>query len=544
MAKQPGRVDASQDLHFPKAGMDRSLGFGKQPAREIIGGEYARTTYLGVNVRAFEPKKLRDRGGARAGLTKWLPVRTPTSTSPWIIQGLHALVTNGIAPPGGSMPELSQSGRVVTLIAVSQGTVYVANAGDSVWTTPANNTGETPALNVTGYMQSAQNIQKMWFCDGINYAVYQPQTNTVEKWVATAGKLPVDSDNNTGRLITTWRGRTVISGLLKDPQNWFMSRVTTPTDFDYAPLSTAPDQAVAGNNSPLGLIGDVVTALIPYNDDVLIFGGDHTVYMMRGDPMSGGQIDLVSDSIGIAWGRAWCKDPYGNVYFCSNRTGVYRMVPGQQPVRISQGIEQLLQGIDTGNVLITLAWNDEYQGFHMFITNAIMPSADTHYFYESRTGAWWQDKFGNNNLNPIAVVIFDGNTPGDRRLLIGSWDGYVRQVDQNALDDDGTPIASSVVIGPVMTPTGDEMLLHEIQGILAENSGQITWSVLVGNTAEAALASTAIATGTWNPSRNLTDIVRYSGHAVYLQLTSTVPWAMESIRARISTHGKTRRRGY
>lgn len=542
MAKASGRVDESKDLHFPKCGVDRSAGFGKQPARQILGGEYARTTYLGQNVRAFGPDTLRVRGAARPGLSKWI---APTVTGgTWIVQGLSALVTNGIDPPGGGMPQQSQSGRVVTLIAVSQGTLSVANAGDTSWTTPTNNTGETPALNITGFIQSAQNNQKMWLVDGINYAYYAPVTNTVEAWTATAGSLPVDSDNNTARLICTWRGRTVLSGLLKDPQNWFMSRVSDPRDFDYAPVSPAADDPVAGNNSPLGLIGDVVTALIPYNDDVMVFGGDHTIYMMRGDPMAGGQIDLVSDSIGIAWGRAWCKDPYGNLYFISNRAGIYRMVPGEQPVRISQGIEQILQAIDTGDVLINLAWNDEYQGFHVFVTNAIAPAADTHYFFEVRTGAWWLDTFGNNDLNPICCCVFDGNQPGDRKLLIGSWDGYVRVVDQDALDDDGTAISSEVLIGPISTPTGDEMLLHELQAIMAENSGIVTWEVLVGNTAEAALASAAVASGTWAASRNLTDVVRYSGHAVYLRITSTVPWAIESVRARISTHGKTRRRGY
>ena len=40
------------------------------------------------------------------------------------------------------------------------------------------------------------------------------------------------------------------------------------------------------------LIGDTITSMCPYNDDILIFFGDHTIYMMRGDPLANGQIDL------------------------------------------------------------------------------------------------------------------------------------------------------------------------------------------------------------------------------------------------------------
>lgn len=537
--KKAGRVDASQDIHFPKSGMDRSGAFGRQPARKVIGDEYARTTYLGVNVRAYDTGQNRLRGASRGGLSKFMSV-TPGGIT-WITQELNSVIT-----VGGGVAEQSQSGRVVTLVVVSQGTVYTANAGDTSWSTPTNSTGNTFALNTSGVMASAVNNQKLWIVDGTNYVTYTPATSAVTTWTASAGALPTDSAGNNARLICTWRGRTVLSGLLLDSQNWFMSQVSDPTNFDYSPVSPSPTDAVAGNNSPLGFIGDVVTALVPYTDDIMIFGGDHTIYQMTGDPMAGGQIDLISDEIGFAWGNAWCKDPYGNIYFLSNKTGVYRMNPAQGGglVRISQPIEQLLSQIDTGANVIRMAWNDKFQGFHMFVTNATTPQANTHYFFETRTGAWWQDTFGNDNLDPLCCVEFDGNLPGDRQLLIGSWDGYVRVVDPTAADDDGTAIAGTVLIGPILTPTGDDMVLHEIQAIMGESSGTVTWAVLTGNTAEAALASTPVETGTWTASRNLTSLVRYNGHAVYLKITSTVPWAMESIRARISTHGKTRRRGY
>ncbi len=445
------------------------------------------------------------------------------------------------------MTQLNQFGRIVTLVAVSQGTVFTAQSGDTSWTPTLNNTGNTPPLNFSGVVFSAANNQLLYFADGVNYVFYNPETNSVENWVASAGVLPVDAQNNTPRLIATWRGRTVLSGLTLDPQNWFMSAVSDSTNFDYAPLSVTPTQAIAGNNAPTGIIGDVVTSICPYTDDVLIMFGDHSIYMFNGDPMAGGQIDLISDAIGGVFGICWCKDPYGNVYFVSNKTGVYTLVPGQAPQRISQAIEQLLQNTDTGANNFRLIWDDRFQGLHIFVTPIVAPGPSTHFFYELRSGAWFIDQFANPNHSPVAVCTYDGNTPGDRVPLIGSWDGFVRAIDPTATTDDGTPIASSVVIGPLLTKDLDLLLLKDLQAVLGAVSGNVTYSVYVGPTAEVALASTPILTGTWSVvqgnGRNLTNRVRRSGHGIYIKISSTNPWSMEQIRLRVASEGKVQRRG-
>lgn len=534
------QIDDFTDLHFPAAGIDRSSAFSQQPNRDLGGGIYARTTPSAVNVRAFEATQHRARGGSRSGLTNFVPSQV---VADWIIQGLSLMVGTDYPPPGGTM-QTSQSGRVVTVVAVSKGKVFVASQGDTAWHATTNLTGDNPPLIFSGLVFSSPNIQKLWFADGSNYVFYQPSDSTVRHWVASAGTLPLDSENNTPRLICTWRGRMVLSGLLKDSQNWFMSKVNDPTNFDYSPLSRSPVDAIAGNNAPQGLIGDTITSLCPYSDDVLLFFGDHTIYMLRGDPLAGGQIDLISDAIGGVWGQCWCKDPYGNVYFMSNKCGVYKFTPGQQPVRISQAIEELLASVDTGTNVIRLIWNDRSQGFHLFITPDDAPTVTTHFFFEERTGAWWTDSFGNNNHNPVTCCDFDGNLPGDRAALIGSWDGYVRILDPDAADDDGTRISSSVLIGPLLTANLDEIVIKDLQAVLGNGSADVDFEVLVGATAETALASTPVSSGTWKADRNLLSPVRKSNHACYIRLTATSQWAMEQVRVRLATQGKVRRRGH
>lgn len=521
------------DITFPRSGIDVSMGYGQQRTG---------TTPAGLNVRTFEPLTNRARGASRPGLSKYFPLQVSGSKA--LVQELAALIDISTVPGGGSV-QPNVAGRVVNIVAVSGGNVFVTQPGVPTWSSPTNNTGNTTPLLTTGVVRSAPNNQKLYFADGQNYCYFDPNTNQVNPWVATAGTLPRDKSNNAPRLICTWRGRTVLSGLLFDPQNWFMSAVSDPTNWDTNPFAPSPAQAIFGNNSPLGLIGDVVTTMIPWRDDVLIMGGDHTIWQFSGDPMNGGTIDLVSDSIGMAWGIPWAKGPDGTVYFVSNRTGIYALVPGQGfPQRISQSIEQLLVPINTGTSIIRLAWNDRFQGLDLFVSNGSASASATHYFWEQRSGAWWQVAFTNNDQNPLCLCVCDGNNPGDRTVLIGSWDGYVRAIDPTATNDDGYPIQSAVIIGPLLTPQFDDMLLKDIQAVLGAASGQVQYQVFVGSTAEIALSTPSVSSGTWTTAgRNLTNYIRRSGHAVWIQLSSSQPWALEGIRARIATQGKVRRRG-
>ena len=527
------------DLHFPFAGVDVAEAFSRQPNRPAAFGRYARTTPIGQNVRTFDSDG-RARGGMRQGLTKFIAAR-PGNTR-WVTQNLTTLVLAGASPV-----QPSQLGRDVRLVAVSQGNVYYVSAGGSTWNAAANGTSETPPLNITGLMQSAVNNQLLFFADGTNWCYYDPTTGangTVKTWAATSGTLPVDSAGNTPRLICTWRGRTVLAGLLLDPCNWFMSAVSDPFDFDYAPpLPVPPSAAVSGNVAPQGFTGNPITCLIPYSDDRLIMGMNSKIAVFNGDPNAGGQIDIVTDSIGIVGGDAWAMDPEGIVYFFSNLVGVFRFVPGSQPERISHSIDNLLHDIDTGEYNIALQWNDRYEQLHVWVTLLSTTLATTHYVWEKRSNSWWQDTFANPDHNPLCRVSFDGNEAADRMALIGGFDGYIRSVSSGATTDDGTDIVSEVWVGPFLTKFNDSVMLQQAQGVLGEDSGDVNYEIYVGQTAEEALASTAVASGTWTAGRNHTDYVKRAGYAAYIRITSAARWAMENIRCFVGAQGETRRRG-
>lgn len=525
------------DASFPKAGVDNSSAFWKQPARPDEGGMYLKTTRFAVNVRAKSAPGTRRIGGTRAGLSRLINARVGDNN--FIVQHLNTVYTTG-----DTLPQTSISGRVINVIAVSKGQVYVGVPGGGQWVLADNLTGEDPPLNFTGIMASAQNNQKLWICDGTNYCVYSPATGAVTAWTASAGAMPVDDDNNGARLTCTWRGRTVLSGLLKDPQNIFFSAVGDPTNWDYSPAAITQTMAVALNVSQLGLIGEPVMCLIPVSDDVLLVGCSNSVYAIRGDPAGGGQIDRVTDKVGMVWGQPFAKSADGTVYFFSNRTGVMRVQPSSlaPPVKVSGPIDQALVDLDTGENLVLMEWDDRFQTLHMFVTNLSEPTATTHFAYETTSGAWWLDKFANTNFDPLACTTLDGNEPGNRVVLIGSWDGYVRYFDPFAGQDDGFPIASEVWIGPMLTPNMDELVLKSLQAVLAETSGDVKYSVHVGRSAQEAFQSDPVLDGTWEAGRGQDEAIRASGHAIYVRITATNPWQLEQIRSRVATTGAVRRR--
>ncbi len=427
------------------------------------------------------------------------------------------------------------SGPLDVLTAVSAGTVKVAYGG--AWRSV---TSGASALSTTApVIRSASFNGRIYYADGVSRALYNPSTNSVETWAATAGDLPVDPNGAYARLIAVQGGRLWLAALPADPRNWFASAKGDATNFDYAPLSPSGSDAVAGNDPQFeGGIGEPITALIPYTDDVMIFGMTNTIAMLRGNPAEGGRIDLLTNSTGIAFGDAWCMDPFGTIYFFSNYRAVYKLIPGEKPVRISQAIDNSFKNIDLRTTIVRLQWDDVFQGFHVFATPFASAQATTHYFYEIRSGSWWSSVFANVNHSPLAVHNFSGNTSIDHVSLIGSWDGCVRTFSSTAASDDGTPIASEVWIGPILTKNLDAVLWKEIQAVLGEQSGTVSYEIMTGPTAEAALTATAVASGTWTASRNTASPIRSREHALYLRITSTVPWSFESARILIAMKGK------
>lgn len=521
------------DLPWPLGGLSEHLGYSDQERTNSYTRQLP-TTVSCQNVRNYDPTTGRARGAQRAGHTKYLaaPVNGSNFVQhvnhielPASISGTSVRTLKGLAVAGGNVVSFTSAGFGAT-------------------------TGGMAALDSSfPYLDSAFSFQKLYFVDGANWKVWDAASDTVSAWSESTGNaLPTDS-GNLPRLICNWRNRCILSGIKSDSQNWFMSAQGDFTNFNYGAKPITEGMAVAGNNAPAGKCADTITALIPYTDDLLVIGGGHTVWQMSGDPMAGGRLDCISDITGIAFGKAWCRDPAGLVYFWGSRGGLYAIAPGSSvPQRLSfNRIENRLAQIDLSTNVVRMAWDDRSQSVMIYVT-PIAGGATTNYVFDTRNQAFWLDSFATTGHQPSAVCVLEGDTPTSRVLLLGCMDGYLRYLDVSAGSDDGTAISSFVYFGPLQLGGGGNVRLHELQAVLGASSGPVDYAVYDGASPEQAfLKSAPRFQGRWKSGRNKSDQRWASAQTIYLKLGSTAlgnAWQFESLTAMLQGIGPSASRAF
>lgn len=426
-------------IPFPLKGLSENMGYAFQEEG---------TTANVVNMRVYDNYgTVRARGATRPGLKKWNSNVVSSSNR---IQGLNRLVT--VAVPASDDTRIAT--RTVSVVAVANGTIKYASSPTSSWTSVSG----TYTINADApVVFGADAFQNLYYVDGFNAVRLLKSSWTADDWQdevdngTGAGTFPANG-SDLPRLIENWRGRVVLSGIDSDPQNWFMSKAGSPLNFDYSATDDLETVAVAGNNSPAGEVGEPINAIVPYNDDVLLFGCDNSIWMMSGDPAAGGRLDVITTVTGMAWGRPWCLDDAGSVYFFGNQGGFFRMAPGQRPERLSRNkIESRFRDIDLDTNVVTLQYNERELGVNIFIRSIESTGPSRAYFYDIRMDAFFEDRFGNTDHYPVCTLEYDGDAADDRAVVIGSEDGYVRAIDQTSVDDDGTDIESYVWLGPMQS---------------------------------------------------------------------------------------------
>lgn len=457
---------------------------------------------------------------------------------------------------------LERSHRIAV---VSGGTLKHARI-DGTLAAPTNGTdafdGNTFAL---GLQQAVSNNltdstvtgRFLFCCDGYadNYKYLDVDNDTLRDWTTAVsnygdGDLPIGSVDTslacTG--IALYRGRVVLWGLNEHPQNWYMSAVMDPFDWNTTPDTTTATQAVAGNDSDIGDLGDVLRACLPFSDDLLLMGCDHSIYMMSGDPAAGGTIDTISDHIGV-WGRdalVWGGD--GAAYFYGN-DNIWRLAAsGGQPEPIGGSrARALLRGIDQAETRCVLLWDMRRGGLRIFFIPANQQDSGSEtecYFWHRQTDGFWPFKMA-ASAGPTAVAVYDGDDPGDREILLGGWDSYLRQLDETAKNDDGTAIESYVEYTP-FAPAGVELaaVLSRIRAITANDADALTLNIYADDTLEDVRASSSpVHSVTLSSGRNSPAVQRIRGNAFKLRAYNNTLdqwWAMESLSALVRPTGRQR----
>ena len=224
--------------------------------------------------------------------------------------------------------------------------------------------------------------------------------------------------------------------------------------------------------------------------------------------------------------------------------GVYRIAPRSYPEKITAGvIDKRLRDIDLSNTVVRMEWSEKAQGVHLFFTKNDTTSIEDCLFYDARSGSWWPDNFAHIAHNSANVMVFDGDVSGVRD-----------QTDTGLVDID-----SHVDLGPI--GKGQRIVVDELSGKLALDSGTVNWSLYAGSSAEAALPGDVVGddvsdttrgltgTGSWavsvidgdNIGKNV-DRMRAVGDSIYLKLyndsSPTKRWAFEAIEAQYHPVGR------
>ena len=410
------------------------------------------------------------------------------------------------------------------------------------------------------YVHITSGYQKCYIADGVNYYVYDPLDTDVSAYgsvdrlrCSTLGALPQRC-----KLMEMWHGRLVLARDPADPGRWSMSAINDVTDWDYFPQIPSAKQACSSTNTRAGRVPDIINAVAVYSDDLLLFGGDRSIWQLTGDPMAGGSLDLITDETGMAFGRPYCKDPQGTLWFFGSTGGLFYMVPGRRPERASVArVEKALRSIDLGANYVELQWNPIDEGVHIFVIPYGSPSGTLvdHWFYEVNADAWHKDRFGladGDNIQPCASVRVDGDLYNDRTMLIGGEDGRVRRWGVNAAgnipkSDEVTTttniaIDSYTLFGPLIQAPVQAAQLTEAAFVLANDQHGVNYEFFAESTPDN--LGDPVRRGRLSPGRNDRHLVRVSGDHVYMRLRNAnegQSWAYETADATISSAGDTRR---
>lgn len=289
-------------------------------------------------------------------------------------------------------------------------------------------------------------------------------------------------------------GQAIYASRLGDYTDWKMS----------ADLSDAGRPFVI-QLSEAGEIGGNITSLIPHKDAYLLAATSGSLWVVQGDPTADGGLHNISREVGMIGAISWCRDQLDRYFFLSSR-GLYTFsASGDGLTALSEPVipEHLTGVTDTDTYL---EYDHATRGVYIHI-----PTVEVSWLYETEGQAFWPFKIG---------------------------------------------AGSHIAMGPILLNDGETFgRLLRLHGITATGSADVTWRVLVADTAEQVSinAKAAIETlvgggtplnihssGTWTAGVNHRRYPRARGLYMILLLSSSGIWGWEGASIETAPSGKWR----
>lgn len=293
------------------------------------------------------------------------------------------------------------------------------------------------------------------FVDGEHILIYDPKNGVLGNLRAKYGgeipKRPKLTARYVNRLFfgrpADWPTR-IMGSVKGDIYGW---------DFGPQGEDPIPISAYRSDLTTTGDHADIVTGLAPIGDDVMIVGGERSVALMVGDPMMGGQFDTLWSGSGMAFGRAHCLTPDRTTWWITNEAELAALPWGAKVPSImsrQKVSKRLADSIDFTKFRPELTWVPRSRTIRIsMMPIGVGDDLRTDWIYFPDTGAFWPRPYAAVGIQPTAIAVIDQATCD---VLLGSRDGWLRESDPSAPDDDGTIIDAYCDLGP-LAPQGAEM---------------------------------------------------------------------------------------
>jgi hypothetical protein len=428
---------------------------------------------------------------------------------------------------------LNSSGKQTVWVGVSDGIVSKFDAATK--TAATIESGATLDVNAR-YMQCKSLFGRTFIVDGKNAVVWDARTNKLRPYVAVGeGRVPEFC-----RIIEQYGGGIFLAGA-PDAHNWFLSARPDPFDWNYNPPIALDTQAWNGLLGPPGRLPDVVTGFMPLFDDLALLFCDHHTYRLTGDPASNGKFDLLSEIIGASFGRSWAIGPDQRPFFWSQQGGLYTVDGGVRVMPVSgPRLDFVLRQVDLTKFYVRLAWNWQKDGLDiMFCPYGGVNDSPLTYFWERSVNAFSEDDSSLATRDTTDMIVVDAEDPADRLTLLGGRDGWVRTWDPTGTTDDGAPVYSKMLFGPIHGDTRFETKMNRLLVMLEQTGGMARVNIYVTETPNG--PGTQVAKSyVLRPGLNRTLSARVRGGYVWVEIQSSQRWAFEAMRAAVET-GSLRR---
>jgi hypothetical protein len=342
------------------------------------------------------------------------------------------------------------------------------------------------------------------------------------------------------------------------PHMWYMSRSGDPLDWDYTKTDVL--SAVNGKTSSAAELGEPIVTAIPHGDDCVIFGCTNSIWTLRSDPNFGGSLDNLSQRVGIVGRNAWCRSPEGWLFFLT-QDGVMTMPPGCGDTPRSISRERLpndllfVQGDapfkGSTSRWVSMAYDTRFRGVHLWVSSYKSSEPSSHYWLDTKqiltqdsgnAASYWPMSMDSKFDVFSAYALDSAGSPTRSDVLLGGRNGDIRSFDTS----EACESVSYVDVGPLST-TGRrgsylDGRLDQINVVLANTSGKITYEIRSGESPEAAFDGEVIHSGTWTKQHQLTrPRLRNPYFVIRLSATGGADaWAFENITALTEERGKMR----